>query len=133
MRVNSLDHYNVITDRLDATAQFYVDVLNLERRDGPAPFTPEMVQWMHDDAGRAIIHINSLNCPRFFDREVQPGKPTGAIHHIAFNCTGHEQLLARLDGLDVSYETNRLDSIGLRQVFVVDPNNIVLELNFFGD
>ncbi|MBS0476515.1 MAG: glyoxalase/bleomycin resistance/extradiol dioxygenase family protein, partial [Proteobacteria bacterium] len=39
MRVNSLDHYNVITDRLDATAQFYVDVLNLERRDGPAPFT----------------------------------------------------------------------------------------------
>jgi len=26
-----------------------------------------------------------------------------------------------------------VDSIGLRQIFTADPDNVLLELNFFGD
>ncbi|MDE2436631.1 MAG: VOC family protein [Sphingomonadales bacterium] len=133
MKVNALDHYNIITDRLDETARFYAAVLGLERRDGPPPFTPQQIQWMFDDQGRALIHINSLDCPRFFDREVEPGAVTGAIHHVAFTCENHAGLLERLGALGIAFETNHLAAIGLRQVFIVDPNNIVLELNFFGD
>ena len=33
MQVNALDHVNIITDQLDATATFYAQLLNLERRD----------------------------------------------------------------------------------------------------
>ena len=133
MKVTALDHYNVITDRMDDTAQFYAAVLGLERRDGPPPIPPEQIQWMHDDQGRALIHINSLDCPRFFDRSVTPGAETGAIHHIAFTCTGYDGLIERLETMGIAFETNLIAAIGLRQVFIVDPNNIVLELNFFGD
>ena len=55
MKVEALDHVNIITDDLDGTARFYAELLGLERRDGPPPLTPLTAQWMYDDAGRAII------------------------------------------------------------------------------
>ena len=130
MKVNALDHFNVIAADLDATAAFYADVLGLERRNGPPPFPASMVQWMHDDAGRPIVHINSLDCPRAYDRDVQAG-PTGAVHHIALNCSGFEEMRDRLTGHGITFALNEIASIGLRQLFVHDPNDVVLELNFF--
>lgn len=132
MKVNALDHFNVIAADLDATACFYADVLGLERRNGPSPAPATMVQWMHDDAGRPIVHINSLDCPRAYDRDVMPG-PTGAVHHIALNCSGFDEMLARLRARAIGYQVNDISSIGLRQIFLHDPNDVVLELNFFGD
>jgi catechol 2,3-dioxygenase-like lactoylglutathione lyase family enzyme len=133
MQVNWLDHVNVITDRLDETAEFYRALLNLERRDAPPPLTPQNAQWMYDAGGKAIIHINSVDCPRAFDREVQPGALTGAVHHVALNCTGYDEVLDRVKALGAEFQCNTVDAIGLRQVFVSDPNNVLLELNFFGD
>lgn len=133
MQVNWLDHVNVITDKLDATAEFYKALLNLERRDAPAPLTPQSAQWMYDAGGKAIVHINAVDCPRAFDREVQPGSLTGAIHHVALNCTGYDEVIARVEALGTPFHCNIVDAIGLRQVFVSDPNNVLLELNFFGD
>ena len=132
MTINALDHFNVIAADIDATACFYADVLGLERRDGPTPAPATMVQWMHDDAGRAIVHINSVDCPRAYDREIGPG-PTGALHHIAFNCSGFELMCNKLDAGVIDYSVNEIPSIGLRQIFIHDPNDIVLELNFFAD
>ena len=132
MRVNALDHVNIITADLDGTAQFYASLFGLERRDAPPPLTPANAQWMHDAAGRAIIHVNSLDCPRTYQREVSPG-PTGALHHVALNCSGYEQMLERLNAAGRTYQLNLVAAIGLRQVFTLDPNGILLELNFFGD
>jgi catechol 2,3-dioxygenase-like lactoylglutathione lyase family enzyme len=133
MRVNRLDHVNIITDRLDETAQFYATLLGLERRDAPPPLTPANAQWMYDENGLAIIHINSLDCPRTFDRAVHPGTETGAIHHVALTCSGHDELMARVTAMGLDYQTNVVAAIGLTQVFTADPNNVLLELNFFGD
>lgn len=133
MQVNALDHVNIITDRLDESARFYAELLDLERRDGPPPLTPQTAQWMCDAAGRPILHLNSLDCPRTFEREVQPGSLTGAIHHVALNCSGHDEVLARLDRMGAAFQTNTVESIGLRQIFTADPNRVLLELNFFGD
>ncbi|WP_353228120.1 VOC family protein [Novosphingobium sp.] len=133
MQVNRLDHVNIITDQLDATAQFYAALLGLERRNGPPPLTPDNAQWMHDANGLAILHINSVDCPRTYDRAVAPGAETGAIHHVALTCTGHAELIARIEAMGGTYQTNRVDAIGLTQVFTTDPNNVLLELNFFGD
>lgn len=133
MNVNALDHVNIITDRLDETAEFYRALLGLERRDGPPPLTPQNAQWMYDGAGRAIIHINAEDCPRAYDRAVKPGSLTGAIHHVALNCSGYDEVLQRLRALGLEWQTNTVKAIGLRQVFTADPNNVLLELNFFGD
>ncbi len=132
MQVNALDHVNIITADLDGTARFYQEVFELDRRDGPAPLTPQTAQWMFDKEGRAIIHINSLDCRRTYEREVMPG-PTGSIHHVALNCSGYDDVVARLDARGMEYQANLVASIGLRQVFTIDPNGVLLELNFFGD
>ena len=132
MQVEALDHVNIITDRLDETARWYVDMLNLERRDAPPPLTPETAQWMFDRQGRAIVHINSVECARTYDRKVEPGALTGALHHVALRLTGYEEMKARLDAMGADYKENLVEAISLRQIFTADPNNVLLELNFFG-
>ncbi|MCP5395430.1 MAG: VOC family protein [Sphingomonadaceae bacterium] len=133
MTVEALDHINIITDDLDGTAQFYAELLDLDRRDAPAPLTPQNATWMFDKEGRAIIHINSLDCPRAYDRAVTPGQLTGALHHVALRCANYDAMIARLDARGAEYQTNFIEQIGLRQIFTADPNNVLLELNFFGD
>jgi catechol 2,3-dioxygenase-like lactoylglutathione lyase family enzyme len=131
MIVERLDHVNIITDQLAATARFYAELLDLEERDGPPPLKPEQVRWMYDQAGNAILHLNSVDCPRAFDRTVQPGAETGAIHHVALRCSNFPVVKARLDARGADYRVNDLSAIGLRQIFTADPNNVLLELNFF--
>lgn len=131
MQVEALDHVNIITDRLDETAQWYADLLDLERRDAPPPLTPQTAQWMHDAQGRAIIHLNSVDCVRTYDREVQPGALTGAVHHVALRLQGYAEVKARLDARGADYRENLVAAISLRQIFTADPNNVLLELNFF--
>jgi catechol 2,3-dioxygenase-like lactoylglutathione lyase family enzyme len=132
MKVNALDHVNIITADLEGTSRFYAEFFQLDRRDAPAPLTPDNAQWMFDDAGRAILHINSVDCPRTYEREVTPG-PTGSIHHVALNCSDYGDVVGRLEARGMDYQVNLVASIGLRQVFTMDPNGVLLELNFFGD
>jgi 4-hydroxyphenylpyruvate dioxygenase-like putative hemolysin len=132
MRVNALDHINIIAADLSGTARFYSEIFSLEARDAPPPLTPETAQWMYDNAGRAILHINSLDCRRTYAREVMPG-PTGSIHHVALNCSGYDEMVARLKARGLDFQCNLVEAIGLRQVFTTDPNGVLLELNFFGD
>jgi catechol 2,3-dioxygenase-like lactoylglutathione lyase family enzyme len=132
MKVNALDHVNIIPADLDATCDCYAELLSLERRDAPPPLTPLTAQWMYDDGGRPILHINSLDCIRTYERDVATG-PTGSIHHVALNCSGYDDVMARLNARDMDHQVNFIAAIGLRQVFTQDPNGVLLELNFFGD
>ena len=130
VRVEALDHVNIITSDLDGTARYYSEVFGLERRNAPPPLTPANAQWMYDDAGRAIVHINGVDCPRTYEREVSPG-PTGALHHVALRCTGYDAMLARLTRRGIGYQLNEVPAARLRQIFTLDPNGVLLELNFF--
>ncbi len=132
MTVEALDHVNIITGDLDGTCGFYAEVLELERRDAPPPLTPQTAQWMYDKQGNAILHINSLDCHRTYDREVMPGA-TGSIHHVALRCTEYDALIRRLENRGSDFQCNLVAAIGLRQIFTLDPNGVLLELNFFGD
>ena len=131
MRVGALDHVNIITADLEGTVRFYAELLELEPRDGPPPLTPENARWMYDESGRAILHINTLECPRAYDREVRAG-PTGALHHVALRCSGYAEVLARLERRGIGHQLNDVAAVGLRQIFLLDPNQVLLELNFFG-
>jgi catechol 2,3-dioxygenase-like lactoylglutathione lyase family enzyme len=50
--------------------------------------------------------------------------------HVAFACRDYDAVRAKLGrhGLEMSF--NDVPQIGLRQIFVNDPNGITLELNF---
>jgi catechol 2,3-dioxygenase-like lactoylglutathione lyase family enzyme len=132
VRVEALDHVNIITSDLEGTARFYTELFDLEPRDGPPPLTHDNARWMYDKSGRAIVHINSLECPRAYDREVRAG-PTGALHHVALRCFGYEEMRSRLARRGIGHQLNDVAAAGLRQIFVLDPNQVLLELNFFGE
>src|SRR5262249_10146348 len=76
------------------------------------------------------LHLNSVDCRRAYDREVTPG-PTGSLHHVALRCSGFEELRARLRQRGLDHKINDVTAIGLKQIFVLDPNGGLLELNFF--
>jgi catechol 2,3-dioxygenase-like lactoylglutathione lyase family enzyme len=115
---------NIRTRDIESSARFYAEQIGLEVRNGPAPFPPDQVRWLYDSNGRPIIHLVGFDC--------EPG-PTGPIHHVAFNCSGRAELLARLRQHGTAFEVNEIPSVGLTQVFTRDPHGILLELNFTGD
>jgi catechol 2,3-dioxygenase-like lactoylglutathione lyase family enzyme len=131
VRVEALDHVNIITADLEGSVRFYAELFGLEPRDGPPPLTHANARWMYDESGRAILHINTLECPRAYDRAVRAG-PTGALHHVALRCSGYEEVRARLTRRGIAHQLNEVAAAGLRQIFVLDPNEVLLELNFFG-
>ena len=124
MRVNALDHVNIRTRDVAASAQFYADLLGLEPRSAPAAMSLDQARWLYDANNKPIIHLFKFDTP--------PGE-TGPIHHVALSCTGKEALLERLRERGAEYSLNEVPSIGLTQVFTHDPHGVLLELNFAGD
>lgn len=133
MKVNALDHVNIITDDLPGTVTFLAGLFDLDVRDAPPPLPPEHYQWLYDDNGKAIFHINSRGAQQAYKRETQAGPTTGAIHHVALNCSGHAGFVERLELNGIDYRLNDIPSVNLRQIFFMEPNGVLLELNFFGD
>jgi catechol 2,3-dioxygenase-like lactoylglutathione lyase family enzyme len=127
-----IEHYLVLSDDIDNTRDFYRDVLGL--REG---FRPELGfpgYWLY--AGDVpCIHIAEWQSYAVWTKEVgipisTRARSTGALDHIAFNANDFDEVRARLvrHGLEVS--ENLLDEIGLRQIFIHDPNGVPIELNF---
>ncbi len=129
MIVKNLNHINIQTRDMAATIAFYADILGLEARDGPRR-RPEERQWLYDGHGNALIHLNLYGTDATMNRIVEPGNWTGAIHHVAFECNGVEEMEARLKARGLDYGRSEVVELGLTQLFVTDPNNVLLELNF---
>jgi len=132
MPVTRLEHYLVVCDALERTRTFYSDVLGMS-----VGYRPELGfdgYWLYlDDV--ACLHL--ADRVSYADYKARVGTPvpkqmedTGAIDHIAFNATGFGETIARLEGRGITYHQNFVGGVGLKQIFVQDPNGITLELNF---
>lgn len=131
MPVQGLDHVNIIAADLDETTRFYQDVLGLEYAPRPAEMT-FAGGWLRDAAGRAIIHLIVYDEARHGPtprREM----PTGSIDHVALMCEDFAGTVRRCEELGVPHRINDRKYGTLRQIFLTDPNNVTLELNFTGD
>jgi catechol 2,3-dioxygenase-like lactoylglutathione lyase family enzyme len=124
-----LDHVNLQTTRLTETVAFYRDVIGLEVRDPPG-LDPSLVQWMHDERGHGIIHLSTVGSLLGEAPATLEGRGTGAVHHVALDCTGHDRMIAVLEARGLPYRLNHVGMIDLKQIFVTDPNGVLLELNY---
>lgn len=125
----SLDHINIQTVKLAETVAFYRDVLGLRAGDPPPPLDPADVQWMFTEEGRAIFHLSGPGTLNAIG-DVNIGADTGAVHHVALACNGHDAMVAKLDRLGLAHRENHVVAIDLKQIFVRDPNGVLLELNY---
>lgn len=133
MEVTAIDHVNVFTDDVDATASFFEALMGLTRDVSPAASMGRIGAWMRDSTGHAIVHISGRQEGHDFGAGHEPGESTNAVHHVAFRCAGFDDAVKRAEAMGIPFRANREVRFGVRQIFVTDPNNINVELNFSGD
>ena len=124
MGMQRLDHYNIETVRPEETVAFYCDVLGCVNAPERRPAVPVPGTWLLVD-GHPAIHVNFVDDDR--------AAPTGAIDHVAFEASGYLDMRDRLDELGVDYETVESPQLDLMQIYVVDPNQIRVEINIRGE
>jgi catechol 2,3-dioxygenase-like lactoylglutathione lyase family enzyme len=122
MSVGVLDHYNVSTRNLGDTVRFYEDVLGLV--NGPRPPFDFPGAWLYSE-GHPVLHLNDIS------PTTTPQRPdSGVIDHIAFGSRGFEAMKQHLAQKEVQFRVNVVPNSSRRQIFLTDPNNVLIELNF---
>jgi catechol 2,3-dioxygenase-like lactoylglutathione lyase family enzyme len=122
MSVGVLDHFNIRTRNLADTVHFYEDVLGLEK--GPRPNFAFPGAWMYSD-GKAVVHLVDISATS------EPQKPdSGVVHHVAFASRGFDDMQQRLKAKDMRFEARQVPGGELWQIFVDDPNGVLIELNY---
>jgi catechol 2,3-dioxygenase-like lactoylglutathione lyase family enzyme len=135
----TLNHYSIRTTDLATTRHFYETVLGLTV--GPRPNFPFPGLWMyrgaHADVANAVVHVIGIdkNDPEGLkkylgDRDLSSLTGSGAVDHVAFLADGLAGMLSHLKTLGITPRERTVPSIGLHQLFLDDPNGVVIELNY---
>ena len=134
MAVAGLDHVNIVTDRLEETVAFYTRLLGLERGTSPASGMGMSGAWLHvAGGGPAIIHLIGHDPARHDPDGIVPGRQTGSFNHVALVCSGFAEVKARVAEMGLEAKIYDRSFGDARQIFVHDPNQVRVELNFQGE
>lgn len=135
----SLNHFSIRSLEIEKTTDFYCKLLGL--MVGPRPEFPFPGVWLYngDESSwaNAVLHLIAIdkNDPNGLKQYLGERDPSslygsGAVDHIAFFATGLEEKINLLKELKISYRERTVPVIGLHQIFLDDPNGIVIELNY---
>ncbi len=114
--IQGLDHVNVRTINLEATVQFYQELLELQT--GPRPPLASAGVWLY--AGeKPLIHVSVVS-------ELPTGE--SALNHFALLITDYDAMRRRLLDHHLSFQEVETPAWGMRQIFVQDPNGVRIEL-----
>lgn len=123
-----LEHVNIVAADIARTCAFYEALFGMEAR--PIPVMPDYPgRWIYNDADQPIIHVQVHN-PERHGPLSEARASTGAIDHVALACQDFEGMKARCESLGLEYRAVELPGADFRQLFVSDPDNVLLELNF---
>ena len=123
MALNALHHVTVQTTDLEATRDFYRDVLGL--RVGFRPDLDFPGYWLYC-GDVPVVHL----VPRANAIGGGPSDDTGPFDHFAFLATDFAAIKATLENKGVKYRENHIASPAIDQLFFPDNNNVMVELNF---
>ncbi len=121
MHVQRLDHVNIQSHDLEATRDFYENIIGLRVGERPPFAFPGL--WLYDDS-IPVIHVVG----------VAVGEPrlagSGAIDHIAFCVSGLPAMRERLQRHAIAAREAIVPRNGDLQIFLTDPSGIKIELTF---
>lgn len=132
MTVLGLDHVNLRTADPARTLAFFRDVLAMKIGPLPGGIAGAGGGWVYDAGDRPVVHVGSITSPYPTDSQLPfaGGRGGGAVHHVALACSDFEGVKRRLQDLGVTFVEGGYAPIRLRQLFVADPDGVLLELNF---
>ncbi len=117
--IRRMDHFTVVTDRLEQTGAFY---RRLGLEPGPRPDFGFGGRWLYA-AGEPVLHLVEV--------AQMPRPRRGVLDHMAFF---GDDIVATLEGLlreGIAYRLLRLPRPWRRwQVFFLDPNGAEVEIDF---
>jgi catechol 2,3-dioxygenase-like lactoylglutathione lyase family enzyme len=119
MGLQTLDHYTVLTEDVDGSVGFYESVLGLKNGERP-PFTFPGA-WLYID-DKPVLHL--------IGNDQAASKDSGNFDHVAFRCNDYPGIKARLEENDVDYEERTVPRLDLKQIFLLGPEGVKVELNF---
>ena len=122
MSVGMLDHFNIRTRQLGDTVHFYEELLGLKNGDRPNFDFPGA--WLYSE-GRPVVHLVDIS-----PTPEQQKPDSGVVHHIAFASHDFKGMKQRLKSKGMAFETREVPGGDVWQIFVRDPNGVMIELNY---
>lgn len=124
MPAQSLNHYTIQVRDLEATKNFYTDIVGLTVGDRPPlAFSG---YWLYC-GGVPVVH---LIYNRAGDKPIEGAPETGRLDHIAFSCTELREMRTKLMQHKIAYEERVLPRLNMTQLFYRDLDGITIEMNF---
>jgi catechol 2,3-dioxygenase-like lactoylglutathione lyase family enzyme len=131
MPLTRLEHLLVLTDDIDATRDWWCDVLGFA--EGARPPLQFAGYWLYLGDVAAVHVADRAEYADFVNpagHEVPASLDgRGPIDHVAFNGEDYEALEAQLESQGVAFIRNTIPGVGIRQLFVRDPNGVTVEIN----
>ena len=133
MPLTKLEHYLVMTADLEGTRRFYVEGLGFTEGFRPDLGFPGYWLYLGDVP---CIHIAewvtyTAHSQRLGLPVTTAAAGTGSLDHLAFHASDFDAYVARLAAQGIEAHRHDAPEAKLRQLFLLDPNGIKLEINFF--
>jgi catechol 2,3-dioxygenase-like lactoylglutathione lyase family enzyme len=131
--LSHLEHFLIQTADIEATRDWYVNVLGF--REGPHPDFKFPVVWLYLGE-QDVVHLTqggknvSENRKAYLGQQSEALHGSGVVDHMAFRCTGLRDMMAHLQNNKVEFRKRMVSDQGLFQLFLLDPNGVKIELNF---
>ena len=135
MPITELNHYLLVAKDLEKTRKFYEKVLGLELAERPDFGFPGY--WLK--TGDAIcVHLASQDPNKIRDQFLLKKHPkgttgSGSVDHIAFLAKDPEEVRKRIQKNQVEMHFRSFPDAKLFQIFLKDPDDVTIELNFLGE
>ena len=124
MPLTDLHHIALKTQDLPASEQFYIEVLGMTKVDRPNFDFPGA--WLQ--MGETMFHLMAGYAALGPQGEISRG--SGAVDHLAIKARGFDAMREKFETSGIKYKENNLRGFGIWQLFVKDPDGIIIELNF---
>lgn len=133
MPLHHLEHFLIQSADIEATKNWYVQVLGL--KEGYHPDFKFPVVWLYI-GDKDVIHVTqggkdvSDNRRHYLGQQSDALHGSGVVDHVAFRCTGLRDTMEHLRRHNVPFRQRMVSAQGLFQLFLIDPNGVKIELNF---
>jgi catechol 2,3-dioxygenase-like lactoylglutathione lyase family enzyme len=135
MPITELNHYLLVAKDLERTKDFYQKVLGLELAERPDFGFPGYWLKTGDDI---CVHLASQEPNETRDMFLLKKHPrgtagSGSVDHIAFLAKDAAEVRSRIQKHNVEMHFRSFPDAKLFQIFLKDPDEVTIELNFLGE
>jgi len=137
MPITELNHFLLVAKNLERTRKFYENVLGLELAERPDFGFPGY--WLKTGSG-ICVHLASQAPNKIRDQFLLKKHPkgtngSGAVDHIAFLAQNPGEVRSRIqkNKVEMPFRSFPDPSPPLFQIFLKDPDDVTIELNFLGE